>query len=125
MNTNTMPLNGFAAILSSFNTLFDILPADETSDALFDSFVEVMSNQLPNKHYAYYQLDSDPMHYVMIFDTAEERDDYVAKTWGCDPITYSKFIRAANEEEFNLNKYTVKDEKVLFDLAFNEGELPD
>lgn len=121
--TNTMTLNGFAAILSSFSTLFDILPADETSDALFDSFVEVMSNQFPDKHYAYYHLDSDPMRYVAIFDTAEERDDYVNKTWGCDPITYSKFIKAADDEEFNLNKYTVEDGKVIFDVTY--GELLD
>lgn len=120
---NTTALKGFAAIISSFNTLLDTLPDDEVSDTLFDLYIETLSDQLPTKHYAYYHLDADPMRYVVIFDTAEERDDYVMKTWGCDPITYDEFLTVADNEEYNLNHYRVKDGKTFFDVTF--GELPD
>lgn len=123
--TNTTTLRRLAAILSSFSTLLDTLPDDGVSDALFDLYVETMSDQLPTKHYAYYHLDSEPMRYVAIFDTAEERDAYAMKIWGCDPITYDEFIKLADSEEFNLNKYAVKDGKIIFDLMFSDIELPD
>lgn len=123
--TNTTTLKGFAAIISSFNTLLDVLPDDEVSDALFDLYIETLSDQLPSKHYAYYHLDAEPMRYVAIFDTTKERDDYVMKTWGCDPITYDEFIKLADSEEFNLNKYAVKDGKIIFDLMFSDIELLD
>lgn len=121
--TNTTTLRRLAAILSSFSTLLDTLPDDEISDALFDLYMETLSDQLPTKHYAYYHLDSDPMRYVAIFDTAEERDGYAMKIWGCDPITYDEFLTVADDEEYNLNHYRVEDGKVFFDVTF--GELLD
>lgn len=121
--TNTTTLRGFAAVLSSFSTLLDILPDDEISDALFDQYMETLSDQLPTKHYAYYHLNSDPMRYVAIFDTPEERDGYVNKTWGCDPITYDEFLKLADDEEYNLNHYAIKDGTVFFEVTF--GELLD
>lgn len=120
---NTTTIKNFAAIISGFSTLLDALPNDEVSDALFDLYMETLSDQLPTKHYAYYHLDSDPMRYVAIFDTAEERDGYVNKTWGCDPITYDEFLKLADDEEYNLNHYEIVDGKVFFSVTF--GELLD
>lgn len=131
---NTMTLKGFAAVISGFSTLLDALRYSEVSDNLFDLYTETMRDQLPNKHYAYYK--QDELRFVAIFDTPEERDNYVNRMWEsveelpsmmipevkssltCHSIIYAEFLKLADDEELNLNHYEVEDGLVIFNVTY-------